>query len=197
MPTGGAVALLAAGASARMAGRDKLLETIVGTSLLRLLADRALAAGWPLIVTLPPGAEARRAALGGLAYRDLAVPDAATGMAASFRRLAQVARGPVLVMLADMPEIETGDLRRLIVAHRDDPARPVRAASAAGRPGQPVLFPARLVPSMARLRGDEGARRLLEGEDVRLVPLAGARALTDLDTPEDWAEWRARTGRGP
>jgi molybdenum cofactor cytidylyltransferase len=29
---------------------------------------------------------------------------------------------------------------------------------------------------------------------VHLVPLKGDRALVDLDTPEDWADWRARGG---
>ncbi|PJE36025.1 nucleotidyltransferase family protein, partial [Pseudooceanicola lipolyticus] len=30
------------------------------------------------------------------------------------------------------------------------------------------------------------------GDRVQLVPLPGQRARADLDTPEDWAAWRAR-----
>jgi CTP:molybdopterin cytidylyltransferase MocA len=44
------------------------------------------------------------------------------------------------------------------------------------------------------LSGDEGAKRILsqEASRVHLVPLADDRALVDLDTPEDWAAWRAK-----
>jgi molybdenum cofactor cytidylyltransferase len=46
------------------------------------------------------------------------------------------------------------------------------------------------------LTGDTGAREVLKrhSDRVHLVPLKGDRALTDLDTPEDWAAWRARGG---
>lgn len=187
-------AVLAAGAARRMRGADKLLEPVGGRPLLRVVAEHAIRAGWPVIVTLPPGAAARRAALAGLDLRALEVPDAPSGMAASFRALAGAVPGALLVVLADMPEIEAPDLAALIATHLRDPSRVVRAADEGGCPGQPVLFPARLVPAMAGLAGDEGARRLLTGEDVATVPLPGRRATTDLDTPEDWAAWRARTG---
>ncbi len=177
-----------------MRGADKLLQEVGGVPLLRLVTERALAAGWPVTVTLPPDASDRRAALSGLAVETLEVADAATGMAASFRALAGATAGPVLIVLADMPEIATSDMAKLIAAHGDAPDRVVRATEATGRPGQPVLFPARLVRGLAGLRGDEGARRILAGEDVLALPLPGTRATTDLDTPEAWAAWRARTG---
>jgi CTP:molybdopterin cytidylyltransferase MocA len=78
------------------------------------------------------------------------------------------------------------------------PDRILRATGSDGRPGQPVLFPPRLVPRFADLSGDEGARRLLPGEPLVPVLLPGTRALTDLDTPEDWAVWRLmRESPGP
>jgi molybdenum cofactor cytidylyltransferase len=59
-----------------------------------------------------------------------------------------------------------------------------------------VLFPADLLPELAALTGDTGAREVLtrHATRVHLVPLKGDRALVDLDTPEDWADWRARGG---
>lgn len=177
-----------------MRGADKLLQPVGGRPLLRVAAERALAAAWPVCVTLPPGSAARRRTLDGLPVRILEVADARTGMAASFRALAAVAPGPLLVVLADMPEIEADHLAVLIAAHRAAPDRVIRATDADGREGQPVLFPARLVPAMADLAGDTGARAILAGEPMVRVPLPGHRATTDLDTPEDWAAWRARTG---
>jgi CTP:molybdopterin cytidylyltransferase MocA len=63
-------------------------------------------------------------------------------------------------------------------------------------PGHPVLFPARLRPALLRLKGDQGARDILrtEADQILPLPLPGSRAVTDLDTPEDWAAWRALRG---
>ena len=67
----------------------------------------------------------------------------------------------------------------------------IRASTADGRAGHPVIFPARLWPDLVRLQGDQGARDMLKSEAVQLCPLPGQHALTDLDTPEAWAAWRA------
>ena len=57
-----------------------------------------------------------------------------------------------------------------------------------------MLLPPWLRPEILALTGDQGARELLQRhrDKVRLVPLPEARAITDLDTPEDWAAWRQR-----
>jgi len=194
-----AVLILGAGASARMRGGDKLLEEVAGAPLLRTLALRALAAGAEVVVTLPPDAPERAAALQGLGVRIVEVPDAATGMSASLRRGAAELSGheAMIVLPGDMPEIETSDLSRLIETFRADPARPLlRGAGEDGTPGHPVLFPARVLTEFARLTGDQGAASILKAhaDELGLVPLPGRRALTDLDSPEDWAAWRGGAG---
>ncbi|MGC9370153.1 MAG: nucleotidyltransferase family protein [Paracoccaceae bacterium] len=191
-----ALLLLAAGASARMRGRDKLLETVGGQPLLRRQAQAALATGAQVYVTLPPGSEARRAALDGLPVEIVEVADAGTGMAASFR--AGIAALPatcraVLVVLADMPDLGEDDFRLFFKTFKGDPDTPIlRGASAGGRPGHPVLFPRRCFDDLAALTGDQGAKPILaaHADEVRLIPLPGQRALTDLDTPEAWEHWR-------
>lgn len=192
-----AILLLAAGASRRMRGADKLLEPVAGEPLLRRQARAALATGAPVVATLPPGAAARRAVLEGLDLRIVEVPDAAEGMGASIRAgvaaLPEGASG-VLLLLADLPELGAGDLAAMLARHAAAPGAVLRATSADGRPGHPVVFPARLFPALAALRGDAGARAVLEGAAVVPVPLPDARATTDLDTPEAWAEWRSKTG---
>ncbi len=187
-----ALLLLAAGAARRMRGRDKLLEEVDGLPLLRERALACLAAGLgPVIVTLPPGDAARRAALAGLAVLPVEVTRATEGMGASLAAgAAAVPAGVagVMVLPADMPGITAGDMRRLAEAF--DGAGVLRGAGADGTPGHPVLFPAAALPRLAALSGDRGARDLAAG--ARLVALPGRHALTDLDTPEDWAAWRAR-----
>jgi len=191
-----AVALLAAGASSRMRGGDKLLEQVNGVALLRHLAVQALAAGiGPVAATLRPGAPARVAALAGLAVTALPVPDADEGMAASLRAAARWALGigaeGLMVCPADLPELTSADFATLAAAFDPD-GPPLRATAQEGTPGHPVLFPARLLGAFATLSGDRGAQPLLRQHPPRLVPLPGQHATTDLDTPEDWQHWRAR-----
>lgn len=191
---GATILLLAAGASARMGGADKLMLPVGGVPLLARSAQRAAATGAPVIVALPPQAPARRRALEGLGLTLLDVPDAAEGMAASIRAgvAAAGAAAGLALLPADMPDLTTEDLARLLAAFGRAPDAVHRATAADGRPGHPVIFPRRLFPALARLAGDTGGRALLRDEAVRATALPGEHALTDLDTPEDWAAWRAR-----
>lgn len=190
----------AAGASSRMRGRDKLLEQIDGQPLLARQVLMALSTDAEVLVTLPKDRPARAAALADLGEERLSVaviPDADEGMAASLRAGAAEAmrRGSdaLMIVLADMPELEAADLRVMMAAATGDHV--VRACDETGQVGHPVIFPARLFPALGALRGDQGARPVLAKEAVHSVPLPGTRATTDLDTPEDWDAWRARTGR--
>ncbi|MGX0902937.1 molybdenum cofactor cytidylyltransferase [Roseovarius sp. MBR-79] len=189
-----AVLLPAAGASRRMRGRDKLLEVVRGRALLRERAEVALTISADVLVTLPPGGGPRAAVLGGLPVARREVAQAAEGMAASLRAGADWARGQgvkgLMVLLPDMPDLRQEDLKSVLQAYDENTI--LRATSEDGRPGHPVIFPAALLPGMAALSGDEGARALLSCHAVTLCPLPGERALTDLDTPEEWAAWRAR-----
>lgn len=196
-------AVLAAGASRRMRGADKLLELIDGAPLIRRSVTAAIEALPKVLVTLPPDADARREALRGLDVRLLTVRDAADGMSASLRTAATAAMAHhggdagLLVTLADMPEIGADHLSAMRRAwEASDGETVLRAASADGRPGQPVIFPARLLPSLASLEGDVGGRSVIAGQPRRLVMLPGEAALVDLDTPEAWARWRAGRQRG-
>jgi molybdenum cofactor cytidylyltransferase len=195
-----AALVLAAGAARRMRGRDKLLEEVGGRPVLRAVAEAAGASrADEVVVVLPPGATARRAALDGLAVGVVEAPDWAEGMAASLRAgLAEVAgrADAVVVLLADMPETGAREIDRLIAAFDPEQGREIaRAVSADGTPGHPVLFGRRFFETLAGLRGDRGAREVLSeaAEFVTEVPTPGRAALVDLDTPEDWAAWRSET----
>jgi CTP:molybdopterin cytidylyltransferase MocA len=120
-------------------------------------------------------------------------------MSASLRAGAQWAQAlaapGLMILLADLPELETRDLLALAARFAAAPDKAWRATDAGGRPGHPVIVPARLLPALARVTGDAGARALLASEQVGHLCLPGKRATTDLDTPEQWTAWRARTGR--
>lgn len=197
----------AAGAARRMRGADKLMEPIDGEPQLRRIAAMAARVAAEtagsrvahVFVTLPqtgPFMPGRRAALAGLGLRILAIADAHEGMAASLRAGAHAtvdAEG-LMVVPADMPDLTGADLALMVETFHADAARVLRAATATGVPGHPVIFPRRLFGALQVLSGEEGGRKLLTGEDVATCALPGDHATTDLDTPEDWAAWRARRG---
>ena len=180
----------AAGASLRMRGGDKLLERVAGQPILRRQAQIALPLA-AVTVTLRDPDPQRRAALDGLPVTIRPVPDAALGMSASLRNMATCGTA-LMILPADMPDLTGDDLAAMIDAFQLAPDLILRGSSGP-MPGHPVIWPADLVPEFAGLTGDQGARGLLErhAHRVRLHALPGQHALTDLDTPEDWALWHA------
>lgn len=191
-----AILIPAAGASSRMRGLDKLTENVDGQPLLRRQALRAQATGAHVAVTLPDWEHPRAAALQGLPVQVIEVPDADQGMSASIRRgvgfLPREIKA-VIILPADMPEIETEDIQKLIQSFQSSPHPMLLQATAEdGTPGHPVLFPQDCFMALQTLTGDQGARDILRmnAHRLRQVPLPGRRALTDLDTPEAWDAWR-------
>lgn len=196
------ILILAAGASSRMRGADKLLQEVKGRPLLRQVVETALASGAPVLVTLPPTADARRAVIADNPVRIVDVPDAAQGMARSIvRGLAALAdAGPqdgVMILPADMPGFSAKALADLVSRFRAEPELIWRGGTVDGTAGHPAIFPKDLWPELARIEGDEGGRSVLKRhpDRVRVVPLPGVMAVLDLDTPEDWAAYRGRPSR--
>ncbi|MDH3666355.1 MAG: nucleotidyltransferase family protein [Paracoccaceae bacterium] len=190
--------VLAAGQSRRMGGRDKLMEPVAGRPLLRHVVEAVLASAVEdVAVVLPPDAADRGAALEGSGARIVLNPRAEEGMGRSIAA-GMAALGPetdaVMVVLADMPDLGPADFDRLIAAFDQEEGRAiVRAVTAAGKPGHPVLFARRFFELLSGLEGDHGARGVVEDHREYLtdVPVTGDAASVDLDTPEDWAAWRA------
>lgn len=193
------ILILAAGASSRMRGADKLVQPVGQLPLLRHMVDTALATGAPVTVTLPADAPVRDSAIAGSPVRIVRVPDAVDGMSRSIvRGIAALApeAGPedgLMILPADMPAVTAPALSDLIVRFQANPALVIRGGTAGGEPGHPVIFPRALWPALSALTGDEGGRSVLRKNEgrVRVIALPGRMTLLDLDTPEDWAAWRA------
>lgn len=183
------ILVLAAGASRRMRGEDKLLRPVDGTPLLLRAVRAACSVAGNVVVVLPRG-HARRAWLSDLPAALVEVSDRA--MSASIAAgVAACPPGAVAIHLADMPEIGAAELAAVVEAWRAGHAPILRAAAADGRPGQPVVFDAALRNELACLAGDVGARAVLSRHAVETLRLPARHALVDLDTPEDWAAWEA------
>jgi CTP:molybdopterin cytidylyltransferase MocA len=63
--------------------------------------------------------------------------------------------------------------------------------------GHPILCDHSLTPEFANLSGDQGASPIVKRHQDRLamIKLGGSDARLDLDTPEDWEQFRQKTGR--
>lgn len=188
------ILILAAGASSRMAPRDKLLETVGGQPLLARITRMAVETGAAVTVALPPDRPLRNAAIAGLPVARVIVETAKDGMAESLKAgLATISAGrDVMMLLADLPEITQADLQRMVAAHQANPGKILRATSQDGKPGHPVIFPSALRGELMALQGDAGARALLRdrADSITFVALPNDHATTDLDTPEQWESWR-------
>ncbi|WP_255449564.1 nucleotidyltransferase family protein [Shimia ponticola] len=186
----------AAGASSRMRGRDKLTEDVDGRPLLRKQAQMAQSVSGNVTVALPDPAHpyyaARKASLDGLQVTSAQYPASREGLGGTVS--AHVGTLPsdathLMVLLPDLVGLTADDLRKTLAAVTDVPCR---AAGQDGTPGHPVVFPASVFDDLAGCdSGDEGPRVVLRAHGYALVPLDNDHAVTDLDTPEDWAAWRA------
>ena len=193
------IIILAAGQSSRMRGTDKLLEIVDDKPLIRRQAELALAAtSGPVLVALPVAPHPRYKALKGLDVQLVPVADAAEGMGASMRTVFAALppdAAAAMMLLGDLPDITLNDIRTIQQAIDLQSNTLIwRGATKDGKPGHPIVFASSLFPLIAALTGDTGGKEVVAAarDRIELVPLPGQRARADLDTPEDWAEWRAR-----
>ena len=191
------VVLLAAGASRRFGGPKQLVR-IGGQSLLRRMAECALASR-PAGCVVVLGARARRLQreLDGLPVTIVVNRRWRSGLASSLSAgLAALPRHAraALVLLADQARIGPGDLQLLIAAWRTRP-RAIVAAYAHGMLLPPAVLPRRLFKDVRRLKGDRGARDWLRDPSRTVIGLEMPNAAEDLDVPADIAA--LRRGRAP
>ena len=185
-----AAIVLAAGCGARFdAARGKLLVEYRGRPLARRAVETALAskASKTIVVTGHARGEIEKALTGlptTLAYN----PNFASGLASSLRvGLALAADDDgALILLADMPDVTSATLDRLIAVFEGAPACAAVMPVLRGRRGNPVLLGRRLYTSVAALTGDEGAGRLLRAVDgVIEIAVDDDGVLMDIDTRQD------------
>ena len=191
-----AAIVLAAGRSTRMGGPNKLLAELNGKTLVRIVAEQALASkASPVIVVTGHQSGDVEAALKGLNVTFVTNPDFAAGLATSVKAgvsaLPESADGAV-VCLGDMPLIDAKLIDRLVDAFAPDRGSLIVVPVAGGRRGNPVLWSRRFFPELMALDGDIGARHLIahHAEAVAEVEVEGKSAFLDIDTPEMLADAR-------
>jgi len=198
-----AVILLAAGRSTRMGGPNKMLADANGQPLVVHAVKAALASqSVEVVVVLGHMAEQVKAAIVQVVptsrLRFVINPDFAEGLSTSVRTgIAALGKDidAAIVQLGDMPGVNSALLDRLMAAFSPVEGRSICVPTSGGKRGNPVLWDRRFFPEIAKVEGDTGARHLI-GEHADLVcevEMTGEAAITDIDTPEALAAWRARS----
>ena len=183
------VVLLAAGRSSRMGGPNKLLALFDGVPLVRRVAEQAVASR-AKSVTVVTGHQQDRvtAALAGLDLTFVHNAEFAAGLSGSLKTGIDGLPGDAagaLVVLGDMPAIETRHLDMMIDRFAAAGASEVVRATHDGKRGNPVLLPRAVFEAVAGLKGDTGARHLVEGEGLGVIDVEiGQGASLDVDTAE-------------
>ena len=179
--------LLAAGASRRF-GADKLTQKLPDGSLVAVRACRnLLAATDKVLAVVRPGSEALAAQLSAAGAEVGICTDAENGMSASLVfgiRSCPEASG-WLIALADMPWIAPKTIRKVVDALRL--GAPIAVPCWLGRHGHPVGFSQALGPDLAALRGDAGAKAVIQAylDQAHLIDCNDPGIFKDIDRPED------------
>ena len=162
--------VLAAGASTRF-GSAKQLVRVAGRPLLHTAVTRAAeVTGNALIVVLGSGAAQLAPLLKHTPGSVVINQEWREGLASSIRT--GVARVPaacraVMLLLADQAAVTADDLRRLAGSWRRQPQH-IAAAHYGGACGAPAIFPRSSFRALTELRGDSGARLLLQRNPDRV-----------------------------
>ena len=182
--------LLCGGASLRF-GRDKLLERIgPGGEAMAVVSARALVgvSGRVLAVTRP-GSRELRALLEQEGCEVIESDRTLGGLGSSLAAGVEASAGAAgwLVALADMPFIRSHTVHAVRDALADGALIAAPRDRASGTRGHPVGFAPALREELLAIRGDEGARSVIQRhrDSVRLVEVDDPGILRDIDRPED------------
>jgi CTP:molybdopterin cytidylyltransferase MocA len=186
-----AAIILAAGESRRL-GRPKQLLTHGGETLLnRAIRLAAEAAASPVLAILGAQFQMIRASIQSPSaipvHNDHWRQGMGSSIEAGMRALhvcAPDAEGVVL-MGCDQPRLSADHLRSLVSAFAAGDSRVIAASSYSGVRGVPAVFPRAAFADLRALRGDMGARPVIERAPcaVALVEFAGGEV--DIDLPRD------------
>jgi CTP:molybdopterin cytidylyltransferase MocA len=188
LPVGAIV--LAAGSGSRMPGSQKLLLEFDGKPMVRHAMESASEGGCHQVVVVYAADDVREAV--GSDAELVHNPKARTGMASSLHAGLRAMREEIeaaVIMLGDQPLVGSRTIAALMRAWRREGSRPaVAVAQAHGEWAPPVVLARDLWDELLALKGDAGARQILQGHPELLDTVPAPGRPDDIDTPEDYAK---------
>ena len=179
--------ILAAGASTRFGSPKQLIRFQGQTLLQRVLASASEISASHVTLVLGAHAAEIVATLPSGQATVLINREWQEGIASSLRAAVRALPGAcdaVLILLGDQPLVSAAGLERLAAAYRRNP-RQVIASRYDGITGVPAIFPRWCFNDLCELRGDQGARALINRYSDHVIGLAHPEAAVDIDEPED------------
>ncbi|MBD2073568.1 nucleotidyltransferase family protein [Phormidium sp. FACHB-592] len=185
--------ILAAGASTRM-GAPKQLLPFQGRSLLRYMAEEAIASCCdPAVVVLGSHAERMTLEVDGLALHVVENSQWADGMgtsiAAGITALTTIDQhlNAVIIVLCDQPFVSAPLLDQLVESYRAT-QRSIIASAYADTIGVPALFDRSLFTELRRMNANVGARHLIKQHAEKVFQVSFPKGAIDLDTPAQYQQ---------
>jgi len=192
--------VLAAGASSRMRGVHKLLLPIGNEPLIRHTVRAVLEAKpQELIVVTGFQEPAIRSALAGLPIRMQSNPAFEQGQMSSVTaglRALTLPADAVMVCLADMALLSSGDYRDLVEVFARRAGRSIVVPRFEGQRGNPVIIEWSHLPVLLSGQRNLGCRKLIADhpQEVFAYDAPHDGFVVDIDTPEDYARVVRRVG---
>ncbi|NNC70452.1 MAG: nucleotidyltransferase family protein [Flavobacteriaceae bacterium] len=182
-----AILILAAGSSSRM-GKPKQLLPYKHTTLLGWAIEQAHASSVDEVVCVL-GAKAKEIELSIQRYDVNIIHNSnyEQGLSSSIiSGLKEIGdRNVVLMMLADQPNISSQYLNKLLEMHTSEPNK-IIASNYGNSVGVPAVFPKKYYPELLNLKGDKGAKEILNELRSDVVTINSSEILQDIDTSLDY-----------
>ena len=183
--------MLAAGSSSRM-GRPKQLLSHNGKSLLEHTVDSANdAEANPVVVVLGANAELLENIVDEKKVHIVENKEWKEGMASSIRcglqTLLHIAPSSdaVIIMVCDQPYVSASLLNELIAA-QNKTGKQIVTSKYENTIGPPALFYKSIFPELLELKGDAGARKIVEQHTNEIATVLFTKGNIDIDTEADY-----------
>jgi len=185
------IVVLAAGASTRL-GKPKQLLKFQGKTLLRHTVNEATNANAvAVIVVFGENADLFTKEIEGLKVDIVENKEWAEGMASSVHTglNALLQHKPtidaVIFMVCDQPYISSSLLNELITT-RQKTGKPIVTCNYGDSIGPPALFHKSFIPELLKLKGDTGARKIIQQNMGEVATVLFPQGKIDIDTKEDY-----------
>lgn len=192
------IILLAAGGSSRL-GQPKQLLLYKGQTLLQYSLNEALTSNaQSVIVVLGANADILQDEIAGEKVNVVINADWQEGMASSIRtgvkaitEISPFIEG-VILLVCDQPFINSALLNNLITAHQKT-GKEIVACTYGNTFGPPVFFHHSLFSELLQLKGDTGARSIVQKhlDNMEAIPFPGG--IFDIDTEGDFEKSKGST----
>ncbi len=93
----------------------------------------------------------------------------------------------ILIMLGDQPLVNPSYINQLISSFQNN-SKYITASIYNGNFGVPAIFPRKWFVRLLRLKGDMGAKLLLNDKEQNIISISSEDQLKDIDTPDDYQQ---------